>query len=158
VLRSRRYHHFRIHRVTFKVIGTASTVCGRVYVTVRCPSVCLSVPAFGRCTARLQQARTPFYRHPRQHDGRQRMRAVSCCTLASEAEHRFVSPSKRRVVVCATHGASIRQIFASPRVTADLPQREAHNTIYGIDAFYDHAHASIKDKFGAKERLYTSCM
>ena len=52
----------------------------------------------GSCTARLQQARTPFDPYPRQHGGRQRMRAVSCCTLAPEAEHRFVSPSKRRVL------------------------------------------------------------
>jgi len=32
-------------------LDIAPIVCGKVYVTVRCPSVCLSVPAIDRCSS-----------------------------------------------------------------------------------------------------------
>ena len=35
--------------VNIIIFATARVVCGRVCVTVRCPSVCLSVPSIDRC-------------------------------------------------------------------------------------------------------------
>jgi len=103
---------------------TSRIVCGRVYVTIRCPSVCLSVdPSFCPiyrplqlcssvrrvccCGPRRQAMSIDCSRRGRlsihicsgaaghHHVGHQQLRAVLVCQLTREAEHRLVVFAKK---------------------------------------------------------------
>ena len=72
------------------IIDTARIVCGRVYVTVRCPSGCLSHSSYRLSIPMryLQRAADRRYLSiaaasdgTHQHSTQQQMRAVSCCQL-----------------------------------------------------------------------------
>jgi len=71
-------------------------VCGRVHLTVRCPSVCPTYrPLCATAAGLLLCARRAgdmgrSRRAPQQHGVQQLMRAVSRCQLTYEAEHRLV--------------------------------------------------------------------
>ena len=84
-------------------IDTAHRGCSRVYVTVRCSSVCSSVclshspaaAACGRCAAVGPAGRRSINRSDccalQQHDVQQQMQAVSCLQPGDAAGHRLVN-------------------------------------------------------------------
>ena len=110
------YHHTplpcrgRVTKTATALLTLVAQLCGRVYVTVRCLSVCLSlcsqsVPSIYRLL-QLRAAGLLLWA-PRsiaaasdgaqQHGGRQQMRAVSRCQLTYEAEDRHVTYIAPRV-------------------------------------------------------------
>ena len=100
------YCHEKI--IALSLIDAVRVVCGRVYVTVRCPSiylavclsVCLSHPSTAAAACGGFAAVGPAERRCRsiaaadnetqQHGGQQQMRAVSRCQLTQEVEDKLV--------------------------------------------------------------------
>ena len=80
------------------IVHTASIVCGWVYVTVPCPSVCLSVrlsvPSIDRCRrcggfAAVGPSGKRYRSIAARPAPQQQMRAVPCLLLTQEAERRL---------------------------------------------------------------------
>jgi len=83
-----KYLHTRVHcRQLFRYIGTARTVCGTVYATTRCPSVCLPAPS-AACSG---------FAAGRPASRRCWWTAVGCTALSSKCEQCHAYSRRRRL-------------------------------------------------------------